>query len=155
MNETFKIADVELERRRRAPLVAGLIWGLLAIAIVFFKLDSILYAFLAGTLLAAVMAFVSWRENRDFLIWAPTHHLVVLDDCLRIVDGAAESRLPYSGIHKVVVNMRLRKLKSVVLIRDNGTRERLPPYGNLALLIELLRKKLGAAHIEERSFVHV
>jgi hypothetical protein len=155
MNETFSISAAELSRRRRAPLLNGVIWGAVATGLAFAQLEAIAYALPVGALVGAAMAFVSWRMNRDFLLWAPTHRLVVLDDHLRIVDGAAESHLPYSGVQKMVVNMRRGQPSSIVLVRDNGNRERLPPYDNLALLVELLRKKLSGSRIEERRLVHV
>jgi hypothetical protein len=155
MNRTFAISEAELARRRRAPALAGLIWGGLAIAFAFMRIESFAFALPLILAAAAFMTFVAWRTNRDFLLWARTHRLVVLDEFLLIVDGTAEGRLPYSGIQRVVINKRLGKVKNVVLIRDNGTRDRLPPYENLAELVELLRQRLGSHSMEERHFVHV
>jgi hypothetical protein len=134
---------------------ASLIWGGVAAALAYARVDSALLASLFGAGIGLAMAFISHRTHREFLAWAPTHRLVVRDDALHVIDGAAESSLPYTAISKLIVNRGRSGPKSLVLTRENGVREHMPAYGNLAELTALLREKLEPSCIEDRRFVHV
>ena len=155
MNPTFVIAADVVRRKRRAPLlVAG---GSCAVFCMLFWLQTkdLVLTFGIATALSVFFGAVVWTSNREFLAAVSTHSLTLEPDGIVIRDGAAESRLPYLAIKSLTVNRRGNRPVGLVFLRDNGVKERLPPYERLPELIAELRSRVRTATYSERRWIHV
>lgn len=147
---TFRISDVEVARRARLPFIAAAMFGALGGLLGYGKSSSLLGAILAASATAGVIWFLKHREARAFLQWAPSHSLELGEAGLTVIDGATTSHLPYTGVKQIVVVGSAAKPRRVTMVRDNGSREILPAYGQMDRVIAELERRLGPGKVTYR-----
>ena len=151
---SYTISQSEIGRRRAAPLWA-LLWGAIAGLITFWESGAVSLALVVGIGLCGILAFVIWKNHREFLRWAPSHQLQVADDGLILKDDCSSSTISWTSIESVHIYLKSGKAHNVILRRSDGLREHLPRYENVEAFLELLREKLGDERVRSHRWLHV
>jgi hypothetical protein len=117
--------------------------------------DSVVVALTTGIASSIFMVFVAWWHRKEYFTWAPKHSLSINSANFTLSDPGAVTVVELNSIEKIYVNMSRDKVKSVVLIRAGGFKERLPRYSDLHGLVKEFELYLGQSKVEYRKFRHV